>query len=130
MFDGLLIVSLVGACYQIIKEACEPTIPAKNWANKELIYQDRMNGISEKQFSKNLANGKYKLNVSHAEPHRDGNGKIIVENYKLYNEDIRNYGAYQAMQWAEQGKYNLTSKELKRQEEELKKKWEHLYSLV
>lgn len=130
MFDGLLIVSLIGACCQAIKEACKPTISAKNWANKKLIYHDRMNGISEKQFSENLANGKYKLNVSHPEPHRDGSGKIIIENYKLYNEDIRNYGAYQAMQWVEQGKYNLTPKEVKRQEEELKKKWEYLYSLV
>ena len=29
---GLFIVSLVLTCIQLIKEACEPVIPAENWA--------------------------------------------------------------------------------------------------
>ena len=50
MFDGLFIASLIGSCYQVIKEAFEPTIPAENWANKELYHQDMMNGVSREDF--------------------------------------------------------------------------------
>lgn len=130
MFEGLFIASLIGTCVQIIKEACEPTIPAENWGNKELIYKDRMNGISEKQFSKNLANGKYKMVENYPEPHRDEDGKIIIENSLLYNEDVKKYGAYQAMQWVRQGKYNLSPKELEKEYERINKKFEYLYSLL
>lgn len=131
MLDGLFIASLIGTCYQAIKEACTPTIPAENWANKELIHKDRMAGISEKDFSKNLANGKYKLTETYPEPHRDPkNGKIIIENTLLYEEDVRKYGAYQAHKWVRQGKYNLTPEELKKEEERIRKKFEYLYSLL
>ena len=45
----------------IIKEACEPTIPAENWKNSKLIHEDTFsNQISSKEFQKNLRNGKYK----------------------------------------------------------------------
>ena len=130
MLDGLFIASLIGTAYQMIKEACEPTIPAENWANKELIHKDKMNGISEKEFVRNLANGKYKLTTKYPEPHRDKDGKIIIENCALYKEDVKNYGAYQAQQWVKQGKYNLTPEELEKQREEYKKKMEYLYSLL
>lgn len=130
MLDGLFIASLIGTCYQAIKEACAPTIPASHWANKELIYKDRMAGISEKEFSKNLANGKYKLTETYPEPHRMEDGRIIIENCKLYNEDVKKYGVVQAHKWMRQGKYNLTPEELKKQEEEFKKKMEYLYSLL
>ena len=40
MFDGLFIASVIGTFCQAIKEAFEPTIPAENWANKELYHQD------------------------------------------------------------------------------------------
>ena len=131
MLDGLFITSLIGTCYQIIKEACEPTIPAENWANKELIQKDRASGISEKQFSKNLANGKYKLTQTYPEPHRDkATGKIIIENCTLYREDVNKYGAYQAQQWVKQGKYNLTPAELERERERHRKKWEDIYKLL
>lgn len=129
MFGGLFIVSLIITIVQIIKETCEPIIPAENWANKDLIHEDTMKGISEKEFSKNLANGKYKLTEKYPEPHRMEDGRIIIENCKLYKEDVRKYGAYQAHKWVRQGKYNLTPEELKKQEEEFKKKMEYLYSL-
>lgn len=130
MFEGLLIASLIGTCVQAIKEACEPTIPAENWGNKELIHKDRMNGISEKEFSKNLANGKYKLVENYPEPHRDKDGRIIIENSLQYEKDVKEYGAYQAMQWVRQGKYNLTPEELEKEHERIKKKYEYLYSLL
>lgn len=127
---GLFIVSLVGALYQSIKEGCEPTIPAENWANKELYHKDLMTGVSVKQCMKNLENGKYKLTKTYPEPHRDlASGKIVIENYALYKEDLMKYGAYQAQQWVKQGKYNLTPEELKKERELYKKKWECLYKL-
>lgn len=131
MLHGLFIASLIGTGAQLIKEACEPTIPAENWANKELIHKDRMNNISDKEFYKNLANGKYKVTKTYPEPHRDpATKKIIIENDELYHEDIKKYGIYQASQWVKQGKYNLTPEEVKKKQEEFKKKMEYLYSLL
>ena len=61
--------------------------------------------------------GRYYIPKSVAEaypnPHRDENGKIIIENSTLYHDDVNNHGAYNAQQWVKQGKYNLTSEEMK-----------------
>lgn len=114
MLDGLFIASLIGTCYQAIKEACAPTIPVENWSNKELIYKDRMVGISEKDFAKNLANGKYKVAETYPKPHRTTDGRIIIENNSLYKEDLKKYGAYQTYKWVKQGKYNLTPEKLRK----------------
>ena len=129
MFDGLFIASLITSCMQGIKEKLEPTIPAENWANKELYHQDLMNGVSIEQRMKNLKNGKYKVTQAYPKPHRDASGKIIIENCTLYKEDVKRYGAYQAQQWVKQGKYNLSPEELAKERERYKKKWEHLYKL-
>jgi cytoplasmic iron level regulating protein YaaA (DUF328/UPF0246 family) len=129
MLDGLFIASIIGTCVQAIKEACEPTITAENWANKELYNKDMMNGVPIEQRMKNLENGKYKQVKTYPEPHRAENGKIVIENCKLYYEDVRNYGAYQAQQWVKQGKYNLNPEELKKERERYKKEMEYLYSL-
>lgn len=129
MFDGLFIASLIGSCVQAIKESCEPTIPAENWANKDLYYKDMMNGVSTKQLMKNVQNGRYRMNEIYPEPHRDIDGKIIIENCKLYNEDVWNYGAVQAQKWVKQGKYNLTPEELEKERERIKAKYERLYKL-
>ena len=130
MLKGLFLFSLFHACKQIIKETCAPTIPAENWANKDLIHQDRMNGISEKEFSRNLANGKYRLTETYPEPHRMADGRIIIENYELYKEDCRKYGVPQAHKWMRQGKYNLTPEEVAEREKRFKEEMEHLYSLL
>lgn len=131
MFDGLFIASLIATCVQGIKEKLEPTIPAENWANKELYHKDLMNGVPIEQRMKNLKDGKYKLIKNHPEPHRDSvSGKIVIENCALYKEDLKKYGAYQAQQWVKQGKYNLTSEELEKERERYKKEMEHLYSLL
>ena len=122
--------SIFSTGIQLIKEAAEPTIPAENWGNQELIHQDRMKGISEKEFSKNLANGKYKLTQNYPEPHRDKDGKIVIENCRLYHEDVKNFGAVQAQTWVKQGKYNLTPEELEKEREYYKEKWEYLYKLL
>ena len=122
MFDGLFIVSIVGSCYQALKEAFTPTIPAENWANKESYYRDLVDGVSAEQRMKNVKNGKYKLVENYPEPHRDVNGKILIENYKLYNEDLMQYGAVQTMKWVKQGKYNLTPEELAKELKDYKRK--------
>lgn len=89
-----------------------------------------MNGVPIEERMKNLKNGKYKLTETYPEPHRDAKtGKIIIENSQLYNEDVKNYGAYQEYKWMQQGKYNLTSEELKKEEERIKKHFDYLFSL-
>lgn len=131
MFDGLFIVSIVGSLVQVIKEANQPIIPAENWANQELYHKDIMDGVPVEQRMKNLENGKYKLIENHPEPHRDPvSGKIVIENCRLYHEDVKNYGAYQAQQWVKQGKYNLTPEELRKERGYIKKKYEYMYSLL
>ena len=57
----LIIIGLISVIVEIIKEKTEPTIPANNWNNWDLIRKDRYdNHISQKEFEKNLKNGKYK----------------------------------------------------------------------
>ena len=100
-----------------IKEKCEPSIPAENWANKELMHQDLMNGVSAEQRLRYAKQGRYYIPKSVTEaypnPHRDEKGKIIIENSTLYHDDVNNHGAYNAQQWVDQGKYNLTPEEMK-----------------
>lgn len=128
LFSALAL--MIAGC-EVTKEVCRSTIPAENWANKDLYYKDMANGISPEQLSKNLANGKYKITEVYPEPHRDSEtGKIVIENDKLYKEDVKRYGAPKAREWMYQGKYNLTPEELKKRQEEIKREWEHLYSLL
>lgn len=129
MFDGVFIASLIGSCVQAIKEITQPKIPLENWANKELYHKDIINDVPIGQRMKNLENGKYKSVKTYPEPHRDKDGRIIIENSKLYYDDVRKYGAYQSQKWVEQGKYNLTEKELEKENERIKKQMEYLYNL-
>lgn len=129
MLDGIFIISIFSGLAQGIKEAFEPTIPAENWANKELYYKDIANGVPIEQRMKNVENGKYKPVNKYPEPHRNPvDGSIIIENSQLYYDDVKKYGAYQASKWMEQGKYNLTPEELKKEKERIQKKYERLYS--
>lgn len=124
------IFSIAHTICSAIKEACEPEIPAENWANKELYHQDLMNGVPIEERMRNVRNGKYKITEKHPEPHRMADGRIIIENSELYNEDIRKYGICQAREWVQQGKYNLTPEELKKKQEEYDAKWEYICSLL
>ena len=130
MFDLLFAVSVIGTVAQFVKDAYTPTIPAENWANKELYYKDMANGVSVEQRMKNLENGRYKMINTHPEPHRDPvSGKIIIENCKLYHEDVNKYGAYKAQQWVKQGKYNLSPEEEKKERERIKAKYKRMYNI-
>ena len=130
MFDLLFALSIVGTAVQVIKEARSKPIPAEDWANKELYHKDIMDGVSIEQRMKNLENGKYRMVNTYPKPHRDPvSGKIVIENSRLYHEDVMKYGAYQAHKWLEQGKYNLEPEELRKEEERIKAKHKYLYNL-
>ena len=119
MFDGLLIASVIGTCVQAVKDACQPKIPAEFWANKNLYDKDVADGVPIEERMKNLENGRYRLTDVHPEPHKGSNGKIVIENYLLYTKDLEQYGAVQTMEWAKQGRYNLNSKEMKKERKRL-----------
>lgn len=103
-----MIFGLLNLCAKAIKSVCESSINTKNT-----------------QINKNATTEAY------PEPHRDPKtGKICIENCKLYNEDIKNYGISQAQKWVKQGRYNLAPEELEKQHKEYEKEWAHLYSLV
>ena len=57
MLGGLFIASLIGTCAELFKESNQKTIPAENWANKELYHKDLMSGMPTKQIMKNVENG-------------------------------------------------------------------------
>lgn len=130
MFGGLFIASIIGNIYQATKEAFKSTVPAENWANNELYYQDLVSGVSAEQRMKNVKNGRYKMTATYPEPHRDKDGKIIIENYNLYKEDLMKYGSVQTMNWVKQGKYNLPPEELEKEYERIKDKYDNLYGLI
>lgn len=95
MFDALFIVSIIGSCVQVIKEACEPKVEIKK--------------------------------PTYPEPHRDPeSGKILIENNKLYYEDIDKYGAVQAQKWVKQGKYNLSKEDYEKEKERIRAKYKRL----
>lgn len=129
MLDGLFIASLVGTAVQGVKDAFTPTITAEQWANKDLQYQDRMNGMSEKEIIKNAQRGRYIVTEKYPEPHRNEHGQIMIENCQLWHEDLKKYGSVQTMKWAKQGKYNLEGKALKKEQERVEKQTEKLMKL-
>lgn len=103
MIDGLLVVSIIGACVQFAKEAFEPTV------------------VVDKPVNAN----------KYPEPHKSANSnKVIIENNLLYKEDLEKYGAYKTMQFVNQGKYNLSSKELEKERNRIKSEIDYMYSLL
>ena len=107
------IFSILSTMFEGVKNAFTPTIPAENWENKDLQYQDRMNGMSEKEILKNAQRGRYILTVKYPVPHRNERGQIMIENCTLWHEDLNKYGAVETSKWVDQGKYNLTPEEKK-----------------
>ena len=112
-----------------IKETFTPTIPAENWANKDLINQDRMKGMSEKEILKNVEIGRYIVREKYPEPHRNERGQIMIENSQLWHKDLNKYGSVQTMKWVEQGKYNLEGDALIKEQERIEKHTEKLMNL-
>lgn len=111
------------------EETFEAAIPAENWENKDLYHKDLMSGMSSKEQMRNVKNGRYKYVVQYEAPHKDlKTNKIIIENTDLYREDIKNFSAYDAYKWAEQGKYNLNPQELEIEHLKIEKNLLQLYS--
>ena len=130
MLEGFFFLSLIGAVVELFKESCEPTIPKENWANTDLYDEDIVNGVPVEQRLKNLENGKYKAKKTYPQPHRDiTTNKIVIENDSLYKNDVKNYGAYQTMKWAKQGKYNLSPSELAEENKRIRAKIDYMCSL-
>lgn len=130
MLGLLFAVSAVVTVAQLVKESCEKPIPAENWGNMDLWREDVIKGVPIEQRMKNLENGKYKLKEKYPEPHRDPkSGKIIIENCKLFDEDCKKYGVVQAYKWVDQGKYNLTQEELKKEEERIREHYKKLFDI-
>lgn len=131
MLDGLFLTALIINCVDGIKMALKPTITAEQRANKKLLDQDIISGVPYEQIKNNIRNGKYRLTETQSkeeypEPHRDKDGKIVIENCALYNKDLMEYSGHQVMEWAKQGKYNLLEEDLKKEREKYKEHQEAL----
>lgn len=55
---GLVLIGLIWIVIEVLKSACEPTIPAENWKNASKTWD--VFDLDAKEFQKNLRNGKYK----------------------------------------------------------------------
>ena len=124
-FDPLSawLVNAIGFLSDAIKKITTPAITTGQRANKALLDKDIIQGVPYTQIQQNIENGKYRLppqiKKEHLEPHRDPvSGKIVIENCTLYNQDLMNYTGYQVMEWAKQGKYNLSPEELEKERDE------------
>lgn len=128
-------VALVGNLIPWLNEKTTKTITSEYWANEELRYKDRMDGVSEKEILRRVESGRYYIPKGIAQayptPHRetDGTHRIIIENDELYKADVAQYGAYQAQQWVKQGKYNLNPEELEIVNLKIERHIQHLYSI-
>lgn len=82
---------------QTIQEKRQPYIPAENWRNSDLIYQDKVvKMIGSKQFMNNLANGKYYL--------PDVPPNAIIDDMERYKQD-RSRDFCKAYKAAKKGEY-------------------------
>ena len=124
------LVALLASGIPWLSEKTTKSIPAENWANKELHHKDIMDGVPMKEIIRRAEAGRYyipqEIFDAYPVPHRNpNNNKIIIENYILYYDDVNQHGAYKAQRWVEQGKYNLTDEEKKMLEDQKK----HRYTL-
>ena len=130
MFEIFALAALfcvIGAIVESIREKREPEIPAENWANKDLKYQDIINGVPMDQIIKYAREGRYIVKEKYPEPHRDENGRIVIENCLLYDKDCKIYSPQMIHKMAERGRYNLDpealAREIKRIEAEQERKF-------
>ena len=131
---SIIAIAILYMLFGGIKEKCESTMPAENWANKELMHQDLMNGVSAEQRLRYAKQGRYYIPKSvteaYPQPHRDPKtNKVIIENSVLYRNDVRDYSVSDAMKWVDQGKYNLTTEEMKIEHARIQLYWLQLYSI-
>ena len=86
-----------------------------------------MNGVPMEQIVKYARVGRFKIDEKYPEPHRDENGKIMIENCLLYDQDCEIYSPEMIYKMAQRGRYNLSHEELikerQRIEEDNKRKY-------
>lgn len=108
MFDALGLIGFVMNVGEFIKEKREKTIPAENWNNKALMYEDKINpDVSPQQFMKNLEQGKYCSQTVVPEHYEK---PVIIKDKQRYNHDVRTYGKEIADDNAKQGLYSFVLK--------------------
>ena len=56
----LVIICAVVVICKIISETSKKPIPAKNWANEDLEYEDIMNGVPMEEIIERARDGRYK----------------------------------------------------------------------
>lgn len=61
MLVGVSIIAIIVAAVMWLKDALDKPVPAENWANEELIWQDMQNGMSIEQQIRYLKKGRYKM---------------------------------------------------------------------
>ena len=111
-----MLIAIIMSCINGIVDMFRPTLTESHWANRELLLQDRMHGISEREIIRNAEKGKYYMpSFAYPTPHleKDGSHKVSIENYDLYKADFRTYGAVEVSKRVKQGRYNLTAEEYK-----------------
>lgn len=96
MLNWLFGASLLFSGAELIKEGIESCMPVEEVKPKE-----------------NLA-------------YRDEHGNVIVQNYKLFEEDEKKYGYRQASEWVATGRYNMSKVRAEKLMEEYRKKKEEL----
>lgn len=108
MFDGLGMIGLVMNINDFVKEKREKVIPAENWNNKHLMYEDKINpDISPEEFMKNLEKGKY-CSSTEIPVHYEKPVKIVDR--ERYEHDIIEYGREVANDNAKLGMYSFVLK--------------------
>lgn len=86
---------------QVIDEKRRPVIPAENWRNKDLIYEDRIiKCMSFEQYMTNLTNGKYYL--------PDVPPNAVIDDMEKYKKDSQ-YDFMRAYKAAINGEYKAKS---------------------
>ncbi len=128
----LFIVATIYTIYAMIREATAKEITKEDLENKDLYELDRLNRVPVEERLELVKKGRYKNDNNNEchRPHRDKNGKIVIENTLLWEEDLKKYNSMEVQKFILQGKYNLTQDELEKEKERIDKKLEKLYDLL
>ena len=130
MFDLACILGMLFTGGEYLKEKLEPKPPENCLSNMELFQQDVLNGVPSEQRMKNMQNGKYVQRNVYPEPHRDKDGKIIIDDMDSFNRDKINLGALEAYNRAKRGAYNLSQEEIEKNRQKVEEKYKKLSRLI
>lgn len=113
MLNLLTIISAIFTGKELVKDHIEKNNPnthvISDW---DAFSKDVCSGVSSDERMRKMRAGLYEKANTYPEPHRDKDGKIRIENSRLFNDDLIKFGAIQTYKWVDQGKYNLTPEQL------------------